>query len=163
MKSPDSSKEKAGRNHRPFLFLALGFGVFGLLALIAERIRLMIAETCLKTPKQEGMAEVLSYLQEHLGSAVAAYLSGAESPDVFSRWLAGVERPPAPYEERLRPAFEAARSIVRVFDDETARQWFGGMNPSLEDDAPASVLRYGSPERCISVVSAAMEFVETAR
>jgi len=168
MKSPDSSRGKAGRNHRPFFLLVLGFSVLSLLALIVERIRVMVVatdKTFLKKtpPEQEGMAEVLTYLQEHLGSGVAAYLSGAESPDVFSRWLAGTERPPAPYERRLRPAFKAARSIVGVFDDETARQWFGGMNPSLEDDAPASVLRHGSPEQCDSVVSAAMEFVETAR
>jgi hypothetical protein len=162
MRSRDSSRGKAGRNNQPVLFLLLGFGVLGLLALIIEGIRMIALEKDVDSTPKQSMAEVLAYLQEHLGPAVAAYLSGAESPDLFLRWLAGTEQPQVSHEKRLRPAFEATRSIVRVFDDETARQWFGGMNPSLGDDAPASVLRQGSSERLDSVVSAAMEFVGTA-
>lgn len=114
-------------------------------------------------PEAEDLSEVLIYLQEHLGSDVTAYLSGADSPNLVERWAEGTVRPQASHELRLRPAYEAARYVVEAYDDETARQWFFGMNPSLQDTAPAYVLRHGSPEQWDVVVPAAMEFVETAR
>jgi hypothetical protein len=145
------------------VFLAVAAGLMGLLALIAGGIRMILGKKVLVEPDLDEMPEVLFYLRDHLGSEVTAYLSGADSPDLFARWVEGGAQPQADHEQRLRPAYEAARSIVQAYDDETARQWFGGMNPSLEDTAPAYVLRHGSPKQWGSVVSAAMEFVETAR
>lgn len=97
--------------------------------------------------------EELGYLQAHLGPEATAYLSG---PDAQAAEDLEVSR--------LRTAYEAVRYVVEAYDDETAAAWFFGMNPALEDKAPAYVLRHGdSPEQWSSVLPAAMEFVETAR
>jgi len=114
-------------------------------------------------PEPETLSEVVDYLQEHLGSEVTAYLCGADRPDLVQEWSRGTAQPQASHETRLRPAYVAARYVVEAYDDETAQQWFFGMNPSLDDRAPAYVLRHGPPEQRESVVPAAMEFVETAR
>jgi len=155
---------RSSRNHVSVsVFLAVAACLVGLLALIAGGVRMILGKQKTVEPDPEELPDVLFFLREHLGSDFAAYLSGADSPSLFASWVEGNAQPQAEHEQRLRPAYEAARSIVRAYDDETARQWFGGMNPTLEDTAPAYVLRHGSPEQWDSVVSAAMEFVETAR
>lgn len=98
-------------------------------------------------------AEELGYLQTHLGPEATAFLRGPE---------AGA--PQGLEVSRLHTAFEAVRYVVEAYDDATAVAWLFGMNPALEDRAPAYVLTHGdSPEQWSSVLPAAMEFVETAR
>ncbi len=161
------SKQKKGRttrDYRSVFLLTIGLGVLGLLALIREGIRMILhRETPTGSEVEEALSEVLIYLQEHLGSEMTAYLSGAESPDVVQQWSKGTAQPQPTHEIRLRPAYTAARYVVDAYGDETARQWFFGRNPSLHDTAPAYVLRHGPPEKWAVVVPAAMEFVETAR
>jgi hypothetical protein len=161
------SRQKKGRTtriYRPVVFLTMGVGVLGLLALIREGIRMILdREKPASSEAEEALSEVLIYLQEHLGPEMTAYLSGAESPSVVQQWSKGTAQPQATHEVRLRPAYRAARYVVDAYGDETARQWFFGMNPSLDDTAPAYVLRHGPSEQREIVVPAAMEFVETAR
>jgi hypothetical protein len=113
--------------------------------------------------EEDDMTNVLSYLKQHLGAGVTAYVSGAEDPGVVEKWLAGAEQLDASQEFRLRRAYDAARCVVEAYDDETAMQWFFGMNPSLADAAPAYVLRHGSQNDWEVVLPAALEFAETAR
>jgi hypothetical protein len=148
--------EKAERNtpsgHRSFPKVlvsagsALFFLVVGGLAMIFTRRR---------TVERPG-TEALGYLKKHLGQAATTYLCECDA----------LESPASQdlEESRLVAAYEAVRPVVEAYDDETAVAWFFGMNPSLQDRAPAYVLRHGSgPEQWRSVAPAAMEFVETAR
>jgi hypothetical protein len=110
------------------------------------------------------IAEVVSYLQTHLGPEVTAYVSGAEHSDVIQGWLRRQTVPDAPSEGRLRAAYRATRSILATYDDETALAWFFGMNERLGDEAPAYVLRHGGhAENYHEVLAAAEEFAEPLR
>lgn len=105
-----------------------------------------------------------SYLIEHLGADLTAYLAGVDEPDQVERWASGEADPdPLPL-GRIQSGYAAAGYLVRAYDGETAQSWFSGMNPWLDDEAPAYVLRNThEPEIWESVVEAAEEFVEFER
>ncbi|MEA2560079.1 MAG: hypothetical protein QOH06_1583 [Acidobacteriota bacterium] len=64
--------------------------------------------------------------------------------------------------QRLRSAHEATRCLVHIYDAQTARSWFMGMNPDFNDEAPARVLRYSqNPDTWEDVILAARAFAET--
>ena len=109
------------------------------------------------------ISHLARFLQDHLGQRMTAYLSGIRDPKMVGQWAAGKVQPRPLPSFRLRSAYQAARYLVDAYGDETARAWFFGMNPSLDDEAPAYVLRHGStPDDWRYVVAAAKEFVETA-
>lgn len=60
-------------------------------------------------------------------------------------WAEGSGRPGEVDQERLRQAYHAAFLLRERYDTTTIQSWFKGMNPSLNDDAPARVLREGDP------------------
>ncbi|HEV7508423.1 MAG TPA: hypothetical protein VGS07_26310 [Thermoanaerobaculia bacterium] len=108
------------------------------------------------------ISQVASYLQQHLGQKVTAYLSGINDSKLVGQWAAGRVQPrPAPT-HRLRTAYQAARYLVDAYDNETAQAWFFGTNSKLGGRAPAFALREGEdPGVWSSVVSVAKAFVET--
>jgi hypothetical protein len=105
-----------------------------------------------------------SYLIEHLGADLTAYLTGIDEEAQVQRWATGdLEPGPLPL-GRLRSGYKAAHEIVRAYGGETARSWFSGMNPWLDDEAPAYVLRHSNEaDTWESVVEAAEELVEFER
>lgn len=119
-----------------------------------------------RTPKQEpapSLSEVASYLQEHLGQKLTAFLGGVGDPKTVGRWASGKIRPPFSREVRLRSAYDAARLIVDQIGDETARAWFLGTSSFLDHTAPAVVLHDAkTPEECRHIVPAAISFLEGA-
>jgi hypothetical protein len=109
------------------------------------------------------LSEVASYLQEHLGQKLTAFLSGVGDPKTVGRWASGKIQPPFTREVRLRSAYDAARLIVDQIGDETARAWFLGTSSFLDHTAPAVVLHDAkTPEECRHIVPAAISFVEGA-
>lgn len=75
---------------------------------------------------------------------VAAVLSDLEDTHLIREWAAGrttVRNPEA--ERRLRTAYEMLLLLRPLDSDAVLRSWFVGMNPTLNDDAPALVLRAG--------------------
>ncbi len=119
-----------------------------------------------RTGKQEAalsLSEVASYLQEHLGQKLTAFLGGVGDPKTVGRWASGKIQPPFTREVRLRSAYDAARLIVDQIGDETARAWFLGTSSFLDYTAPAVVLHDAkTPEECRHIVPAAISFVEGA-
>lgn len=105
---------------------------------------------------------VVKYLQAQLGSGMTAYLSGVDDAQIVDRWVQGEARPDRLHWRRLRSAYDATRVLVEAYDDQTARSWFVGMNPTLADESPARVLRNSrTPRIWGDVVLAAREFAET--
>lgn len=74
----------------------------------------------------------------------------------IQRWIAGESSPAADDERRLRNAYQIYLLLSSVEGDHTIRAWFMGMNPQLEDDAPADAL---AEDRARDVMSAARAFV----
>ena len=104
--------------------------------------------------------EIASFLRQHLGGTMTAYISGVNDPKMVTRWIAGRSTPRPQPQSRLRESYQAARLLVSTYGDETARAWFNGSNAQLDDQAPAYVLRKAKNwEELRQVVPAARAFV----
>ncbi len=103
--------------------------------------------------------ELVSHLRDILGVKLVAYIGGVKSARQVSTWAEGAGEPGAADKERLRHAFHAASLLRERYDATTVQSWFRGINPTLNDEAPAQVLRTGDlttgPR---SVVAAAKAF-----
>ncbi|HUG50801.1 MAG TPA: hypothetical protein VLZ78_07380 [Terrimesophilobacter sp.] len=91
--------------------------------------------------------ELVSGLREILGVRLVAYIGGVKSARSVSTWAEGTGVPGEIDRERLRHAFHAAALLRERYDATTVQSWFKGMNPSLDDDAPAHILRESDPRQ----------------
>jgi hypothetical protein len=106
------------------------------------------------------IAEIASFLRQHLGGTMTAYISGVNDRKMVTRWIAGRSTPRPQPQSRLRESYQAARLLVNTYGDETARAWFNGSNARLDDQAPAYVLRKATSwEELRLIVPAARAFV----
>lgn len=89
------------------------------------------------------VTDVVARLRDVLGAKLVAYLGSVQETRAVRQWTEG-EREPAPETvTRLRTAYHAA-VLLREKDSATVVQaWFQGMNPRLDDVAPARLLREG--------------------
>lgn len=115
----------------------------------------------MKDPERKvTVPQAAAYLKVHLGPALTAYLAGFSDEEAVASCAAGELHPENTAASRLILGYEATEILVRIYDDETAQSWFVGMNPHLDEDSPAWVLRHGSREPDWEfVVPAAYEFV----
>lgn len=103
--------------------------------------------------------EVASRLREMLGVRLVAYIGGVKSARSVSAWAEGTGTPGEVDRERLRHAFHAAAMLRERYDAATVQSWFKGMNPALNDEAPADVLREADPlQGARDLIAAAKEF-----
>ena len=86
------------------------------------------------------LSEMAGYLQELLGQKLTAVMVGIKDPKEIGRWARGQHAPRGDAEHRLRAAFQVAAFLAQTESPETVRMWFMGMNPQLEDQAPALVI-----------------------
>jgi len=114
-----------------------------------------------RTASAPPIAEVVTYLQGHLGQQLVAALAGVSDPKTVGRWAGGKNEPPATREWRLRSAYEATRLIAEQTDAGTARAWFLGSSPFLEGRPPAVALHdAATPQDVSRIVPAALSFLE---
>jgi hypothetical protein len=107
--------------------------------------------------------EIATYLRDHLGLRMTAYLSGVSDARMVSHWIMRDHVPRERRQLRLREAYQAARLVVSAHGDETAKAWFFGSNARLAGKAPAYVLRQaGSWEDLRPIVPAARLFAQAA-
>lgn len=120
------------------------------MALTTDAQELAHRESVTLTP--EATAE---YLQDALGQKLVAYLAGV-SPKTVGRWVDGQRSPKGAYADRLLSINYIFRTLCQVESNHTARAWLVGMNPLLDDEAPAKLIRDGNERQ---VVAAAQAFV----
>jgi hypothetical protein len=97
---------------------------------------------------------MLQSLRSSLGAPLTAALTGVSSVADVSDWIAGRAGVDSRTERRLRDAFQVTQVLLEVESPETVRAWLLGMNPLLDDRAPAAVL----PEDPAAVIRAARLF-----
>jgi hypothetical protein len=108
-------------------------------------------------------AAMAGYLQEHLGQKLTAYLAGLKDVKSVGQWAQARSEPPAITRERLRAAFHATSLFLIVYGDREAQGWFFGANSSLNDRAPAAVLREAeTPAEMALIAPLARAFVRGA-
>ena len=105
-------------------------------------------------------AELVTSLRDLLGAKLVAYLGGVKETRAVRQWADGTRDIANPtVAERLRLAYRAASMISQRDSKEVAQAWFQGLNPFLDDRAPARLLRDGDLESDgARVIAAARQF-----
>ncbi|NKW39019.1 hypothetical protein GS935_20065 [Rhodococcus hoagii] len=86
-------------------------------------------------------ADIIQMLQDQIGPNLTAYIAGKDTNTV-TRWRKGNQTPTSDaIEARMRTAYQVLKLLTEVDSNHVARAWFIGMNPQLDDRAPADVLR----------------------
>lgn len=88
--------------------------------------------------------EVVRRLNNHLGATLVALLAGSRDSKAPYRWAS----PDGPVprddtQDRLRVAHRLWVAIADAEDEHTARAWFIGINPVLDETSPVMALREG--------------------
>ncbi|MGF9662851.1 hypothetical protein AAIH25_13360 [Arthrobacter crystallopoietes] len=95
-------------------------------------------------PVDPGMLDVVRELADSLGPTLVAALTGNRVRLSADDWV--MEDGPEPDEneaERLRCALEQWNLLAQAENPDTARAWFVGANPMLEDESPVTAIREG--------------------
>ncbi|WP_255465385.1 hypothetical protein [Frigoribacterium sp. NBH87] len=86
-------------------------------------------------------ADLVTALRELLGAKLVAYVGSVAETRAVRQWAEGQRHPSAAVERRLRLTFQVAGLLAERDDPRVIQSWFQGMNPQLEDDSPARMLR----------------------
>jgi hypothetical protein len=97
-----------------------------------------------RTAVQSSTQDVVRYLQEVLGQKLTAYIAGVSDPRTVARWAAGERSPRGEHEQRLRCAYQVFLLLLEQEAPPTIRAWFLGLNPQLDDEAPAESIHNGA-------------------
>lgn len=79
-------------------------------------------------------------LQDVLGQRLVAAIAGVSDAKAVGKWARGERSPHPEAARRLRHAFHVTQLLLQQESAETVRAWFVGMNPDLDDQAPALML-----------------------
>jgi hypothetical protein len=102
------------------------------------------------------VAEVARYLQDLLGQKLTALVAGVQDPKAVGEWARGKRHPQPEAEQRLRAALQVSELLLQYESPQTVRAWFSGMNPHLDDRAPALVIAEGG---AVDAMQAARAFL----
>jgi hypothetical protein len=92
---------------------------------------------------QSEIQYIAQFLLETLGSKLVAFIAGVGESKTVQRWASGERNPKPDAEERLRATFQVFQLLQQQESAFTIRAWFIGLNPQLDDIAPARALRDG--------------------
>jgi hypothetical protein len=79
-------------------------------------------------------------LQDVLGQRLVAVIAGVNDAKAVGKWARGERSPHPEAERRLRDAYHITQLLLQSESSETLRAWFIGMNPDLDDQAPALMI-----------------------
>jgi hypothetical protein len=88
-------------------------------------------------------SEIAKFLQDALGQKLTAHIARVADPKTVGAWASGDQAPRDTSEQRLRAAFQVFHLLQEQDSSYVVRAWFIGMNPQLENEAPAEALREG--------------------
>jgi hypothetical protein len=89
------------------------------------------------------LPEVVVSLRSILGARLCAYIGAVKETRAVNEWVEGSREPSERAQRRLRLALQIAQTIADADGPEVTRAWFQGLNPQLEDQSPARLLREG--------------------
>ena len=79
-------------------------------------------------------------LQDVLGQRLVAVIAQVSDAKAVGKWTRGQRTPHPDVDRRLRDAFYVVQLMLQCESAQTIRAWFLGMNPDLDDQAPALML-----------------------
>jgi hypothetical protein len=86
------------------------------------------------------LPNVVRELETILGQRLTAVIAGVADAKAVGKWARGESTPRADAEQRLRDAYYVTTLLLQMEAPSTVRAWFSGMNPELDDRAPALML-----------------------
>ena len=101
------------------------------------------------------IAALVRSLQDVLGQRLVAVIAQVSDVKAVGKWARGERVPHPDAERRLRDAFRVTQLLLKNESAATVRAWFMGMNPDLDDHAPALELA----DRPREVLQAARAFL----
>ncbi len=116
---------------------------------MATKVEQAVHGQAARTP----ISQVAAYLQDVLGQRLAAVVAGVSDAKAVGKWAKGGRSPQPDSELRLRHAYQIVQLLIQHESAETVRAWFLGMNPELEDEAPAVVIG-DDPQRVLQAARA---------
>lgn len=93
------------------------------------------------------VADLVAGLRDVLGAKLVAYLAGVQETRAVRQWAEGTRRMPSETEARLRLAYHVAGIVAESNAPRVVQTWLQGMNPQLEDRAPARLIRETDPHQ----------------
>ena len=110
----------------------------------------------IRTPLQD----LALYLQNALTQKLAAYMVGLSDGRDIGRY-AREDRNPHPRQlAKLQALFELLNSTFKTEDPRIVQAWFLGVNPELDGQAPAKLLRESFDQELSRVRAAAEKFMD---
>lgn len=107
-----------------------------------------------------GTQEVVQALAAALGAPIVAVMAGVKDTRSVRFWIAGEKLPRGAVDDRLRLALQTLDIILTRNERDVARAWFAGMEPELDDQAPAIVIaERDDPASRRAVLAAARRFI----
>jgi hypothetical protein len=88
------------------------------------------------------ISDIAAFLQEMLGRSLIAYMTESDVKTV-TRWAKGENTPRPETEKRLRLIYTIVQLLQTADSPHVVRAWLIGMNPQLEDEAPATAIQRG--------------------
>jgi hypothetical protein len=82
-------------------------------------------------------AEMARFLQELAGQRMTALMVGIKNPKTVGLWARGPREPQGKTLQHLRDAYHIAYLLRECVPPQVVQNWLMGMNPDLDDDAPA--------------------------
>lgn len=106
------------------------------------------------------VADLVTALRDLLGARLVAYLGSVRETRAVRQWSEGSRVPSDTVVQRLRLAYQVAALLAERDDPAVIKAWFLGLNPQLDDQSPARLLREGDLEATgPQVLAAARAFV----
>ena len=85
-------------------------------------------------------ADMAATLQQLFGQKLTAFMAGTDNPKNVGQWARGETRPSPVMARRLAEVHDIAQLLLRYESPLGVCSWFLGMNPELDDRAPAEVV-----------------------
>ncbi|MHB8320142.1 MAG: hypothetical protein ACYDEP_13080 [Acidimicrobiales bacterium] len=97
-----------------------------------------------ETATRLGIDAIVTELRSRLGVRLVAFIAGASETRAVHQWASGT-RQIRDHEvaDRLRLGYQVTQLLISRDSDKVAQAWFQGLNPKLDDQSPARLLREG--------------------
>lgn len=86
-------------------------------------------------------------LVEIVGAPLTAYIADVSETRAVSQWIRGERKPGLRAKAALRIAYQLAKLLQDNGEAGAIEAWFQGLNPELENFAPAEILHTTSTEQ----------------
>ncbi len=109
--------------------------------------------------------KVVGDLVELVGAPLVAYITNISETRALRQWISGERVPHPSTQTKLQLALQVATYLVEEGEDGAVEAWFQGLNPSLDDHAPAELIRNTErtdlPSIGRKILAAAKEFANS--